>query len=90
MKRVHNFGAGPAALPLAVLQKAQAEFLDYASSSDNGTWNMTGFFKSVRIDIPDYKEQLSIVAEYERLEDYEKKLLRVQEHISQLFEKVVV
>lgn len=45
------------------------EFLNYASSSDNGTWNMTGFFKNVTIDIPDYKEQTKIVAEYNRLEN---------------------
>lgn len=31
-KRVYNFNAGPAALPLAALEKAQAEFLDF-----NGT-----------------------------------------------------
>ncbi len=29
MKRVHNFSAGPAALPQEVLEKAQAELLDY-------------------------------------------------------------
>ncbi len=29
MARVHNFGAGPAALPLPVLEKAQQELLDY-------------------------------------------------------------
>lgn len=29
MKRVHNFSAGPAILPLEVLQKAQAELIDY-------------------------------------------------------------
>lgn len=29
MSRVFNFGAGPAMLPLEVMQKAQAEFLDY-------------------------------------------------------------
>jgi phosphoserine aminotransferase len=29
MKRVYNFGAGPAMLPLDVLEKVQAEFLDY-------------------------------------------------------------
>lgn len=29
MKRVHNFSAGPAALPLEVLQKAQEELTDY-------------------------------------------------------------
>jgi phosphoserine aminotransferase len=28
-KRTHNFGAGPAALPVDVLEKAQAELLDY-------------------------------------------------------------
>lgn len=32
MSRVFNFGAGPAALPLSVLEKAQAELLDYAGS----------------------------------------------------------
>jgi phosphoserine aminotransferase len=32
MKRIHNFGAGPAALPLPVLEKAQAELLDYAGN----------------------------------------------------------
>ncbi len=29
VKRVHNFNAGPSGLPLAVLEKAQAELLDY-------------------------------------------------------------
>ena len=29
MTRVHNFSAGPAALPLPVLERAQAEMLDY-------------------------------------------------------------
>ena len=29
VKRAHNFNAGPAALPLAVLKKAQAELLDF-------------------------------------------------------------
>jgi phosphoserine aminotransferase len=32
MARVHNFNAGPAAMPLAVLEKAQAELLDLAES----------------------------------------------------------
>ena len=29
MKRIYNFGAGPAMLPTPVMEKAQAEFLDY-------------------------------------------------------------
>lgn len=32
MARVHNFNAGPAALPLPVLEKAQAEMLEFAGS----------------------------------------------------------
>ena len=32
MARVHNFGAGPAALPLPVLEKAQAELIDFAGN----------------------------------------------------------
>ncbi|PWN06766.1 3-phosphoserine/phosphohydroxythreonine transaminase [Rhodohalobacter mucosus] len=32
MKRVHNFSAGPATLPLSVLMKAQEELLDYRDS----------------------------------------------------------
>lgn len=32
MARVFNFGAGPAALPLPVLEKARAEMLDYAGT----------------------------------------------------------
>lgn len=32
MKRVHNFSAGPSMLPLAVLEKAQKELLDYKGS----------------------------------------------------------
>src|SRR5512144_35940 len=31
-RRVHNFGAGPAALPLPVLERVQAELLDYAGT----------------------------------------------------------
>ena len=32
MARVFNFNAGPAALPLEVLEKAQADMLDFAGS----------------------------------------------------------
>src|SRR5215208_3229220 len=30
--RIYNFNAGPAALPLPVLERAQAEFLNYGNS----------------------------------------------------------
>ena len=29
MTRVYNFGAGPAMLPIEVMEKARSEFLDY-------------------------------------------------------------
>jgi phosphoserine aminotransferase len=32
LNRVHNFGAGPAALPVPVLERVQAEMLDYAGT----------------------------------------------------------
>ena len=32
MKRAYNFNAGPSAMPLEVLQEAQAEFLNYAGT----------------------------------------------------------
>ena len=32
LKRIHNFGAGPAVLPLPVLERVQAELLDYAGT----------------------------------------------------------
>ena len=32
MARIFNFGAGPAALPLPVLEKAREELLDYAGT----------------------------------------------------------
>lgn len=32
MARVYNFSAGPSALPLEVLKKAQSEMLEYGSS----------------------------------------------------------
>ena len=32
MKRAYNFNAGPSAMPLEVLQEAQAEFLNYANT----------------------------------------------------------
>ena len=35
MKRVHNFSAGPAILPLEVLQKAQSELIDYKGSGSS-------------------------------------------------------
>src|SRR5208337_145040 len=45
----------------------RSRFLEYSSSSDNGTWNMTGFFENVKIDIPVSGKQNQIVEAYEKL-----------------------
>ena len=37
MSRVYNFSAGPSMLPLEVLEKAQAEMLDYEGSGQSVT-----------------------------------------------------
>ena len=34
VKRVHNFNAGPSAMPVSVLEKAQADLLDKRSAWD--------------------------------------------------------
>lgn len=65
------------------------EFLSYASSSDNGTWNMTGFFKNVYIDIPDYNEQLNIVKLYEKVEEMKRKITDINEKYMLLLNKEI-
>ena len=43
-------------------------FLSFASNSDNGTWNMTGFFQFTSIDIPALQEQKNLVNVVERIQ----------------------
>lgn len=66
------------------------EFLSYASSSDNGTWNMTGFFENVKIDIPSFEEQMKVVAVYQKGLDLIKEYLNKIERIKQLLDKQLV
>jgi restriction endonuclease S subunit len=65
----------------------KSRFVEYASSSDNGTWNKTTFFKNVTADLPAYSEQLQIVNMYEKIEMIEKKLVTVQLKMNELFGK---
>ncbi len=37
-------------------------FQDFASKSDNGTWNKSGFLKYGKMDVPSYDEQLDVIA----------------------------
>ena len=47
-------------LPWVVLTQQQL-FKDYASNSDNGTWNKTGFLTYATFDIPSLEEQEAVV-----------------------------
>ena len=67
----------------------KADFLAYASSADNGTWNMTGFFNNVSIDIPDYEEQLKIVHLYERAENMQEKIADINNKLTTLLSKEI-
>ncbi len=44
----------------------QSLFYEYASSSDNGTWNMTGFFENAQIDIPKFEAQQEVASRYRK------------------------
>ena len=65
------------------------DFLLYASNSDNGTWNMTGFFAYTKIDIPSYKEQLAIVDKYNTLQDRIKAIEKIEEKYYKLIAKEI-
>ena len=64
-------------------------FYDYASSSDNGTWNMGGFFGNVLIDIPDHKEQIAVVNLYDKLKLLEDKIVEIDNKIEKIFSKKI-
>ncbi|MBQ8050671.1 MAG: restriction endonuclease subunit S [Bacteroidaceae bacterium] len=67
----------------------RSDFLAYASSSDNGTWNMTGFFSNVAIDIPSYKEQLKVVRMYEKAENFKMRIELFQQKMETLLSKEI-
>ena len=68
----------------------RTEFLQFASNSDNGTWNMTGFFKQVKIDIPDIEEQKFLVDIYDKLTYVQSILSNLDFSVSKLFDKQVI
>lgn len=63
------------------------EFLSYSSNSENGTWNMTGFFKYVRIDIPSVKEQLQLINLWEKAELLVNRIDKIQLRMDNLLSK---
>jgi phosphoserine aminotransferase len=60
VQRIHNFNAGPAALPLSVLEKIQASFLDFNGSGMSITEisHRSSYFDAVINDAIDRAKQL--------------------------------
>lgn len=65
------------------------EFLSYASNSDNGTWNMTGFFAYTKIDIPSFEEQLSVVKKYDTLQQHISTIEKIERQYFELISKEI-
>jgi len=65
-------------------------FFEYASSSDNATWNKEGFFETATVDIPSYQEQIAIVSEFDKLDSLENTLERLCESVERVFAKEIV
>lgn len=65
------------------------DFLSYASNSDNGTWNMTGFFSHTKIDIPAYSEQLLLVRKYQILQRRIEAIKKIEDDYAKLVAKEI-
>ena len=66
------------------------QFLQYASSADNATWNKTGFFEEVKVDIPSYEEQMQIVELYEKLQEKMDSILEIEKKVEHILSAEVV
>lgn len=65
----------------------QTAFFEFASKSDNGTWNKNSFFKHAYFDIPSRKEQDRIAAKFAILKTLEKKLSILNHKVISLLSK---
>lgn len=72
-----------------LMYQLKPTFLEYSSSSDNGTWNMTGFFNNTFVDVPTLEEQQKVLECYEQLEIFENKINNILKRISILFRKQI-
>ena len=64
-------------------------FFKHASSSDNGTWNMSGFFNNVKIDIPKMQDQERVVMLWDKAEKRLMKMRSIQSKFESLCAKVI-
>lgn len=67
-----------------LMYQLKPKFFEFISSSDNKTWNKTGFFENIYVDIPSIHEQNDLVKEYDKLYNFEKSLHKIFVRISTL------
>ena len=67
----------------------KSDFLSFVSNADNGTWNMTGFFKQVKIDIPEIEEQRKIINIYNEMADVYQTSTKLKESLELLLDKQI-
>ncbi len=65
-------------------------FYEYATKSDNGTWNKSAFFQHATFDIPDRAEQNITIAKISALRDIENKLTALKNTIISILERETV
>jgi len=65
-------------------------FIEFASKSDNGTWNKTGFLKHTKFDIPCIEEQDAIINIINRLEFISDKIGEPQKRLQSILKKELV
>lgn len=65
----------------------KTEFLSYSSSADNGTWNKTGFFDNICLDIPEYDIQEKIVHSYDLVLKRKELCKRIADKYQDLLDK---
>lgn len=66
------------------------DFLEYSSNCDNGTWNMTGFFENVKIDIPSIEEQDTVADKWVKLKNLKDCLSEIRVKLQELIGKEII
>ncbi len=80
----------PLSISLKWFTKVYAKkFIQFASQSDNGTWNKTAFFDDAKFDIPSLKEQQIMLKKFENLDKYEQLCNKILDKIKEILNKEV-
>ncbi len=65
-------------------------FLNFSTSSDNGTWSKTGFLEHGKIDIPSFAEQKKVKTIFQKLMQRKKQMEIILVEINRTFSKDLI